>query len=153
MSADAELLAEIAAKRAEMPGAPLKAVLGALIADAAATWKKIAKFGTVSALGLLYYRRHFVYGWNEQPFFDKLIGALEMPESLDIDLRGLILHAGLKPSEMPAPHMVRRLRVISGEIPRFLPNPTRGAIAERSQLWELLWRDACGDTAPKSPKP
>ncbi len=159
MSAD-ELLAEIAAKRAEMPGAPLKEVLVALMGDAATTWKRLAMFGTVHSLGFHYPYRVFMLSWRDSPstkYFDKLVAAIEAGK-LDADFRSLIIDVGYKPRDLPSATMVRRLRVVTGEIPMFLPDPTRGVIGHdggwygRAKLWQLLWLDAFGMTAPKISK-
>ena len=156
MSAD-ELLAEIAAKSAEVPAAPLKEVLVALMGDAAATWKQLAMFGTVHSLGFHYPHRVFSLSWRDSPstrYFDKLVAAIEAGK-LDADFRSLIIDFGYKPRDLPSATMVRRLRVVTGEIPLFLPDPTRGVIGHdggwygRAKLWQLLWLDAFGMTAPK----
>jgi hypothetical protein len=154
-TAIAELVGILKIKQSEMPSAPLKLVLQELVKDAAKTCTQLAKYDYESRYcgALLYYKR--LYSRRIDPrraFFDKLIAAVENPENLGLNIKALVTASGLKPGDMPAPEMARRLRVITSTIAPLLPEKSRGIAADKTRLWELLWYDASGVSAPSIAK-
>ena len=107
--------------------------------DAAKTCTQLAKYDYKSrgCGALLYYKR--LYSRRIDPrraFFDKLIAAVENPESLGLNIKALVTASGLKPGDMPAPAMARRLRVITSTIAPLLPEKSRGIAADKNSFVE-----------------
>jgi len=128
--------------------------LQALIQDAASTWKSIANLGSVRGTGFVYpFRAFHRLASPHGDFFEKTVAAIEAPESLGINITALVASTGQKPMKLPAPEIVRRLRVVTAELPILIrPTANRGIGSDREGLWRLLWLDAMGLTAPKIAK-
>ena len=131
--------------------APLPERLASLLREAADTFKQVAALGTVGLSGLRYPYRRFIRGETEHDrFFAKAVSAMETPDTVGLNIAGLIQLAGSKPRELPTPAMVRKLRIVTAEMPTLLrPIAKRGVGADLYALWRLLWADAMGTTAPK----
>lgn len=131
--------------------APLPKRLASLLRGAAATFKQLAALGTVGLSGVRYPHRRFIRDESgHDRFFAKAVSAIEAPDTIGLNIAGLIQLAGNKPRELPTPAMVRQLRIVTGEIPLLLrPVARSGVGADTDALWRLLWADAMGTTAPK----
>lgn len=146
-----ELHREIELKRREMlPEAPtLKAILRALVREAADTYKQLARFDM--AFGGSYPCRQ-LHGRNRTgEYFEKLVAFVESNKSSD-DLVGIIREAGLIPSQLPSPESVRRLRVITETIPVELVPFKYGAADSQYALWQIMWLHALGAKAGRTDK-
>jgi hypothetical protein len=149
----AELLSEISQKQRETPGASLKAVAQALARDAAMTCAALATFDRVTPGWIFYPHRCFKSAecyQRQYAHFANLVSAIETPDKVGTNFRALIAAAGYQPKDMPSATMARRLRVVTGAMPRLLPPPkSKGIGSDSAKVWDLLWREARGDMAPK----
>jgi hypothetical protein len=158
-----ELIQEIIEKRRALSTVPLKTVLLELVRDAAQAHWSLAWFDR--RLSDFYPYRIFmpVRSPGKTTYFDRLITFVETNRSGD-DLRDLIREAGLKPGqfigpvdgkrqrtmlELPSSDMARRLRVVTGELPRLLlPLSKTGIASNELDLWRIMWMHAMGIKAP-----
>jgi hypothetical protein len=147
------LLAEITAKRIEMnePAAGTRAVLEALVRDAATSWFRVWRLGSVAASGEIYPFRTFLpYTRDHERYFAKVIDVMERPGSIDVNLNGLLQLAGVKAQQLLEPAMARRLRVVTEVLPSLLGRiATSGVGSSPYKVWRVLWLDAQGVTASK----
>jgi hypothetical protein len=149
-----EILKQVSGKQQELGAdVPLNEVVAALLRDAVATWKEICLLVTLGGAGAVYPNRVFARRLmvNAQRADNFCATVIEAIESGAIEnVRALVRAAGLKPRKLPSAEAVRRLRVVTAELPPYLRGVTnRGLGADGFAMWRLLWFDALGMTAPK----
>jgi hypothetical protein len=78
-----------------------------------------------------------------------LIRHLEEPDLIGLNVTALVKAAGLKPTGIPTAEQVRRLRVVTGTMPRLLPRRSHGDLRKRhKQVWQAMWLYGSGWKAP-----
>jgi hypothetical protein len=140
--------------------APVTERLESLLRDAASTFNQLSDFGQLGAAAPFYPMRHFWICMHPRHreteadrYFVRVINAIEVPGTIDVNIAGLAQLAGGKRRAMPTPAMARRLRIVTEEIPQLLrPIASYGIGSNTYALWHLLWHDATGVTAPKIAK-
>jgi len=164
----AELIAlrrEVKIKRLELAGKPTtKQTLQALMHDAAQAYSR-ADFETIAgartspssnggAAFMMYPRRAFL-SWYYMSLCEpceRLLAKIEHAEPAVASLADEVARmSGItrRRLDLPTPTEARRLRIMTGSVPKLLPHGWRGVLDTQAKAWELLWLDACGDTAPK----
>lgn len=138
-----ELLAELAIGDGEIVRR-----LELLVCDAGKAWRRLFRLGLVG--GLRYPVRRFRPPYHQDTehdrHFAKVVAAMEAPDTVDVNIAGLVRLAGGK--KLPTPIMARRLRVTTAELPPLLcPVSNRGPGADIKTLWRIVWDgDAWGLT-------
>jgi hypothetical protein len=152
----ATLRSEILSTKSESGlGTPIESVLEVLVRDSAQAWKLLGLYcppGAVAYRDRVFARADQIAD-TDCRLFARLVASVESSSANNIPrmLTEVVRRAGIKTAlgTLPTPAACRRMRVVTGTLPLYLPVSTRGVGNVRSHLWRLLWMDALGVTAPK----